>query len=181
LSQVLTASEGSLREGLLEGFPLGSYLLLIGYTSRLCRQGKARISPEVASILDRLGTSALGVGAADCSGCWPSHGCWAAISARNASDYGNSPGSAASTQSTMWPPGLSEPDHRIFPPHLSRHPNPIGLDLSWTRTREPSARADRAAHLPPGIISTVAHLGQARPTRRDFTLTKNSGSDYWKT
>jgi hypothetical protein len=50
--------EGSLREGLLEGFSLGSYLLLIDYTSRLCRQGKARISREVASILDRLGTSA---------------------------------------------------------------------------------------------------------------------------
>jgi REP element-mobilizing transposase RayT len=50
--------QGSLREGLLEGFSLGSYLLLIDYTSRLCRQGKARVSREVASILDRLGTSA---------------------------------------------------------------------------------------------------------------------------
>ncbi len=50
--------EGSQREGLLEGFSLGSYLLLVDYTSRLCRQGKARVSPEVASILDRLGTSA---------------------------------------------------------------------------------------------------------------------------
>jgi hypothetical protein len=50
--------QGSLREGLLAGFSLGSYLLLIDYTSRLCRQGKARLSREVASILDRLGTSA---------------------------------------------------------------------------------------------------------------------------
>ncbi|TVS16144.1 MAG: transposase [Planctomycetaceae bacterium] len=50
--------EGSQREGLLEGFSLGSYLLLVDYTSRLCRQGKARVSREVASILDRLGTSA---------------------------------------------------------------------------------------------------------------------------
>ena len=49
--------EGSQREGLLEGFSLGSYLLLVDYTSRLCRQGKARMSREVASILDRLGTS----------------------------------------------------------------------------------------------------------------------------
>ncbi|TVS13254.1 MAG: transposase [Planctomycetaceae bacterium] len=49
--------EGSLREGMLEGFSLGSYLLLVDYTSRLYRQGKARVSPEVASILDRLGTS----------------------------------------------------------------------------------------------------------------------------
>ncbi len=49
--------EGSQREGLLEGFSLGSYLLLVDYTSRLCRQGKARVSRELASILDRLGTS----------------------------------------------------------------------------------------------------------------------------
>jgi len=50
--------QGSTREGMLEGFSLGSYLLLVDYTSRLCRQGKARVSREVASILDRLGTSA---------------------------------------------------------------------------------------------------------------------------
>jgi len=46
------------REGMLDGFSLGSYLLLVDYTSRLCRNGKARVSNEVASILDRLGTSA---------------------------------------------------------------------------------------------------------------------------
>jgi len=50
--------DGSTREGMLEGFSLGSYLLLVDYTSRLCRQGKARVSREVASILDRLGTNA---------------------------------------------------------------------------------------------------------------------------
>ena len=49
---------GGRREGLLEGFSLGSYLLLIDYTSRLCREGKARVSREVASILERLGSSA---------------------------------------------------------------------------------------------------------------------------
>jgi len=49
---------GSHREGMLEGFSLGSYLLLVDYTSRLYRQGKARVSREVASILDRMGTSA---------------------------------------------------------------------------------------------------------------------------
>ena len=49
---------GSPREGMLEGFSLGSYLLLVDYTSRLCRRGKARVGREVASILDRLGTSA---------------------------------------------------------------------------------------------------------------------------
>ena len=46
------------REGMLEGFSLGSYLLLVDYTGRLFRQGKARISREVACVLDRLGTSA---------------------------------------------------------------------------------------------------------------------------
>ena len=50
--------QGATREGMLEGLSLGSYLLLVDYTSRLCRQGKARVSREVASILDRLGTSA---------------------------------------------------------------------------------------------------------------------------
>jgi REP element-mobilizing transposase RayT len=49
--------QGAAREGMLEGFSLGSYLLLVDYTSRLCRQGKARVSGKVASILDRLGTS----------------------------------------------------------------------------------------------------------------------------
>jgi REP element-mobilizing transposase RayT len=50
--------QGGQREGMLDGFSLGSYLLLVDYTSRLCRQGKARVSREVASILDRLGTNA---------------------------------------------------------------------------------------------------------------------------
>ncbi len=50
--------QGSLREGMLESFSLGSYLLLVDYTGRLVRQGKARISSEVAGILERLGTSA---------------------------------------------------------------------------------------------------------------------------
>ena len=51
-------SAASSREGMLPGFSLGSYLLLVDYTSRLCREGKARLSQQVASILDRLGTSA---------------------------------------------------------------------------------------------------------------------------
>jgi len=50
--------KNSPREGMLEGFSLGSYLLLVDYTGRLFRQGKARLSREVACILDRLGTSA---------------------------------------------------------------------------------------------------------------------------
>ena len=41
---------------MLDGFSLGSYLLL-DCKSRLCRHGKARVGREVASILHRLGTS----------------------------------------------------------------------------------------------------------------------------
>jgi REP element-mobilizing transposase RayT len=48
----------SSREGMLEGFSLGSYLLLVDYTGRLFREGKAAISRELAGIFDRLGSSA---------------------------------------------------------------------------------------------------------------------------
>ena len=43
---------------MLDGFSLGSYLQLVDWTSRLVRLGKARVSQQVASLLDRLGTSA---------------------------------------------------------------------------------------------------------------------------
>jgi len=48
----------SSREGMLEGFSLGNYLLLVDYTGRLFREGKAALSREVAEILERLGTAA---------------------------------------------------------------------------------------------------------------------------
>ena len=48
----------SSREGMLEGFSLGSYLLLVDFTGRLFRDGKAVISAELTGILDRLGTTA---------------------------------------------------------------------------------------------------------------------------
>ncbi len=50
-------SKGATREGMLAGFSLGSYLMLVDYTGRLCRQGKARLSLQLACIFDRLGTS----------------------------------------------------------------------------------------------------------------------------
>jgi hypothetical protein len=37
---------------------LGNYLLLVDYTGRLFREGKATISHEVAEILQRIGSSA---------------------------------------------------------------------------------------------------------------------------
>ncbi len=43
---------------MLENFSLGSYLMLVDYSGRLFREGKAMISREVAEIFDRLGTSA---------------------------------------------------------------------------------------------------------------------------
>jgi REP element-mobilizing transposase RayT len=52
------SQKDSQREGMIPNFSLGSYLLLVDYTSRLCRAGKARVSAEVAGIFDRLGTSA---------------------------------------------------------------------------------------------------------------------------
>jgi hypothetical protein len=39
---------------MLEGFSLGSYLLLVDFTGRLFREGKSAISREVADILERL-------------------------------------------------------------------------------------------------------------------------------
>jgi REP element-mobilizing transposase RayT len=48
----------SAREGMVEGFSLGNYLLLVDYTARLFREGKATLSRQVAEILDRLGSSA---------------------------------------------------------------------------------------------------------------------------
>lgn len=48
----------SSREGMLAGFTLGNYLLLVDYTGRLFREGKASMSREVASLFDRLGSSA---------------------------------------------------------------------------------------------------------------------------
>jgi len=45
------------REGIVEGISLGSYLVLVDYTGRLFRDGKAVISAELSGILDRLGSS----------------------------------------------------------------------------------------------------------------------------
>lgn len=51
-------AKGLPREGMLTGFSLGSYLLLVDYTGRLVRHGKARLSGELAGLFDRLQTSA---------------------------------------------------------------------------------------------------------------------------
>lgn len=47
-------SQGSEREGIKEGFTLGQYLMLVDCMSRSVREGKANISRDVQSILDRL-------------------------------------------------------------------------------------------------------------------------------
>jgi len=51
------AKTKSNREGMLETFSLGSYLLLVDYTGRLFRNGKANMSAGVKEVFDRLGTS----------------------------------------------------------------------------------------------------------------------------
>ena len=43
---------------MIEGFSLGNYLILVEYTGRLFREGKAVISSELAGIFERLGCSA---------------------------------------------------------------------------------------------------------------------------
>jgi REP element-mobilizing transposase RayT len=48
----------SSREGMLEDFSLGNYLLLVDFTGRLFRDAKAVISSELTGILTRLGSSA---------------------------------------------------------------------------------------------------------------------------
>ncbi len=52
------SDSGRGREGRVEGFSLGNYLLLVDYTGRLFREGKAAISAELAGILERLGSNA---------------------------------------------------------------------------------------------------------------------------
>ena len=46
------------RQPSAKGFSLGSYLILVDYTGRLFRDGKAAISAELSGILERLGSSA---------------------------------------------------------------------------------------------------------------------------
>ena len=53
----------SAREGMIEGFSLGNYLLLVEYTGRLFRAGKAVISGELAGVFERLGCNAESWGA----------------------------------------------------------------------------------------------------------------------
>jgi REP element-mobilizing transposase RayT len=48
----------STREGMIAGFSLGNYLLLVDYTGRLFRDGKAVIPAALAAIFDRLGCTA---------------------------------------------------------------------------------------------------------------------------
>jgi hypothetical protein len=48
----------STRKGMIDGFSLGCYLVLVDYTGRLFRKGKAAISREVAEIFKRVGTTA---------------------------------------------------------------------------------------------------------------------------
>ena len=54
----LLARLDSAREGMIEGFSLGNYLLLVEYTGRLFREGKAVISGELAGVFERLGSNA---------------------------------------------------------------------------------------------------------------------------
>jgi hypothetical protein len=50
--------QGSPRAGMVEGCSLSCYLRLVDWTSRLVRQGKASLGPEIGSIFERLGIGA---------------------------------------------------------------------------------------------------------------------------
>ncbi len=52
---------GSIREGLFETFPLGCYLVLIDYVSRMRREGRVSLDSEACEILQRIGAT---------SDCW---------------------------------------------------------------------------------------------------------------
>ena len=49
---------GAVREGMRSGFTLCQYLMLVEYTGRMLREGKAAISLEVEDIFARLGSTA---------------------------------------------------------------------------------------------------------------------------
>ena len=49
--------QGAMREGMRSGFSLGQYLMLVEYSGRMLRDGKAAISSEVADIFTRLGST----------------------------------------------------------------------------------------------------------------------------
>ncbi len=51
-------SLGSAREGMVAGFSLGNYLLLLEYTGRLFRGEEAAVSAELVGTLERLGSNA---------------------------------------------------------------------------------------------------------------------------
>jgi hypothetical protein len=49
--------QGAGREGMLPGFSLPKYLLLVNHSATLFREGKARLTSDVAPIFERLGTT----------------------------------------------------------------------------------------------------------------------------
>ena len=52
------SGKGKVREGMLETFSLGSYLLLVDYTGRIWRNGKANMNAGLKEVFDRIGSSA---------------------------------------------------------------------------------------------------------------------------
>ena len=49
--------KGEVREGMLESFSLGSYLLPVDFMGRLYRNGKARMHSGLKDVFERLGSS----------------------------------------------------------------------------------------------------------------------------
>ncbi len=90
----------SSRERMIEGFSLGNYVLLVEYTGRLFREGKAVISGELAGVFERLGSNAR-TGRRGCRS-WPRAGCWADSSPPAVPGCGKSPSIWACTTWRTW-------------------------------------------------------------------------------
>ena len=91
----------SAREGMIEGFSLGNYLLLVDYTGRLFREGKAVISARAGRDLRAAGEQRreLAGAIAEAGG---KAGCWAVSSPPAEPGCGKSPSAWACTTWRTW-------------------------------------------------------------------------------
>ena len=103
------ARPSSPREGMLESLSLGNYLLLVDYTSRLFRNGKARLTHNVKEIFDRLETSAefFGDSIRKMLGCEDLRGSFFAADADKLRDHSNSVGKRRANLSPQLASGSS--------------------------------------------------------------------------
>ena len=137
----------SLREGMLEGFLLSNYLLLVDYTGRLFREGKARISAELSAILERLGSSVEAWGCA----------------VRKA---GQRPIARSGVRRDSVPPAISGPEPGCAPPG---QPGRVHGALRPGETDNPDSRAKlaRPIKLPRPAARADRRVGRSQACGRE--------------